>query len=246
MEEFVLENADTIKEGIYDAIDVSEKAMDEVETGFNEIIISDFEIVKVVPVDTFKEGRKFSDLMKEMPAWKDSNKSVMSGVIKTAKETPKAKQIASYESNGWKIIDTIVNDYEYYFIATDNMNTIDVCVYDNENLIAKFQFVRMYDTNMSKHQVKNAIVSAKYRGRGISYAVYNRIINNHVNVLCSDSFLTGKVGRGSFDIWNKIGKSSLHKYFYDKVNKNFTKVDSFRREDMNNENILFAASRHEL
>ncbi len=76
MEEFILENAEFIKENIYAAIDVSEKAMDEVESGFNEIVISDFQIVKVVPVTAFTESRKFSDLMKEMPAWKDGDKNI--------------------------------------------------------------------------------------------------------------------------------------------------------------------------
>ncbi len=54
MSEFVFENQETIKYGMYDAIDVSEEAMMEVETGFKEIVISDFKIIKVLPLDRFR------------------------------------------------------------------------------------------------------------------------------------------------------------------------------------------------
>jgi hypothetical protein len=54
MEQFILTNKESIKNNIYQAIDVSEEAMTEVETGFSEIVISNFKIVKIVPIDTFK------------------------------------------------------------------------------------------------------------------------------------------------------------------------------------------------
>lgn len=54
MEQFMLMNKESIKNNIYQAIDVSEEAMTEVETGFSEIVISNFKIVKIVPIGTFK------------------------------------------------------------------------------------------------------------------------------------------------------------------------------------------------
>ena len=55
--DFVLKNKRLIRDNIWKAIDVSKEtmAMEGVEEGFNEIVISDFEIVKIVDIDKFKK-----------------------------------------------------------------------------------------------------------------------------------------------------------------------------------------------
>jgi hypothetical protein len=62
MSQFVIDNKEIIKDNLYDAIDVSEEAMTEVEQGFSEIVISDFKIISVVPITNFNSSRNPQNL----------------------------------------------------------------------------------------------------------------------------------------------------------------------------------------
>jgi GNAT superfamily N-acetyltransferase len=239
MEEFVVENADNIKDNIYGAIDVSEKAMDEVETGFNEIVISDFEIVKVVPIETFKESRKFSDLMVEMPAWNDASKSLSDEIgDATLQDVLDAKT-----DSGFMTVDQFeFGDYVCWVMKRHREKAI-CCVVGHENKhIGEFDWY----LNPFGWTTESAVVHPEYQGRGIAFYVYKYVIENHMKTLYSDNHLTGEVGKGSFDVWAKLGRVFPYKYVYDSIEDIAEEVDGFTRDMMGDEDKLFVVSTEDI
>jgi GNAT superfamily N-acetyltransferase len=241
MEDFVLENAEFIKENIYAAIDVSEKAMDEVESGFNEIVISDFEIVKVVPVTTFTESRKFSDLMNEMPAWNDASKSLsddISGV------EPVMNVIDSKERGGFRTVDQFeIGEYVVWVMSRSREKALCCVVgYKGKVHVGEFDWY----LNPFGWTTESAVVHPSHQGRGIAFGVYKYMIERHMTTLYSDNHLTGEEGKGSFDIWAKLGRTFPYKYVYDGIEDIAEEVDGFTRDMMGDSDKLFVVSTEDI
>jgi GNAT superfamily N-acetyltransferase len=239
MEAFVVENADSIKDNIYGAIDVSEKAMDEVETGFNEIVISDFEIVKVVPIETFKESRKFSDLMVEMPAWNDASKSLSDEIgDATLKDVLDTKT-----HGGFSTVDQFeFGEYICWVMKRHREKAICCVVGHGNKHIGEFDWY----LNPFGWTTESAVVHPEYQGRGIAFYVYKYVIENHMKTLYSDNHLTGEVGKGSFDVWAKLGRTFPYKYVYDSIEDIAEEVDGFTRDMMGDSDKLFVVSTEDI
>jgi len=240
MEAFVVENADSIMDNIYGAIDVSGKAMDEVETDFNEIAISNFEIVKVVPIETFKELRKFSDLMVEMPAWKDGDK-----VISKYMGDKDVQTIDDWYAGKANVIDEFdVYDLHAKVFQTKQLNGYNVHLFDDEGRErAAFYW---YKEGRNPWATTSAAVEESYQGKGIAFAVYTYMIEKYMHTLMSDETLTGETGKGSFDLWVKLGKRYPYKYIYNTSSRRYRKVEGFTRDMMEDEVERFIVSEVEL
>jgi hypothetical protein len=240
MEAFVLENSESIKENIWSAIDVSEKAMDEVETGFNEIVISDFEIVKVVPIETFKENRSVSDMMNEMPAWNDGDKNISKYMGDRTREWTMERY------KGYEILEEFpIGDLSAIVFRNREQNMLNVHVMDtNDKEVGAFNW---YKEGRKPWATTSAAVAVAHQGKGMAYIVYTHMIDKYMHTLMSDQTLTGeKDGKGSFDLWVKLGKKYPFKYVYNSSSRRYRQVQEFTRDMMDDEVERFVISQYEI
>jgi uncharacterized protein YeeX (DUF496 family) len=182
----------------------------------------------------------------EMPDWNDGNKDISRYIKGEVDEIVKDKL-----ERGYTIVEenvSIRNSFAATILSRYNGRTLCVLVYfDKKDAINNREFVGEFywhhDAGMWK--TESVAVKEKYQGIGIAFNVYVYMIENYMQTLYSDTSLTGEVGKGSFDIWVKLGKYFPFKYVYDEEGNMLEAVDGFTREMMGDENIRFVVSTKE-
>lgn len=184
------------------------------------------------------ESRKFSDLMNEMPAWSDQDKAIASGIGKTHRMDIDAR----YKKKWKKIEDWRDGDYQYRVYASDSGKSLNLHVMYEYHEIAVFNWYR----EKRFWQTISAAVNINHQGKGIGLKVYTHMIDKYMHTLSSDNTLTGETGKGSFDLWVKLGKIYLYKYIYNENNNKLTPVDGFTRDMMQYDNEHFVVSTEDI
>lgn len=182
--------------------------------------------------------KKFSDLMNEMPAWSDQDKAIASGIGKTHRMDIDAR----YKKKWKKIEDWRDGDYQYRVYASDSGKSLNLHVIYEYHEIAVFNWYK--ETRF--WQTISAAVNINHQGKGIALKAYTHMIDKYMHTLSSDNTLTGETGKGSFDLWAKLGKIYPYKYIYNENNDKLTPVDGFNRDMMNYDNEHFVVSQYEI
>jgi hypothetical protein len=185
--------------------------------------------------------RKFSDLMTEMPAWNDANKSVADDLFYYGDE--RRQVIGGRLKSKFESIDIFkVGDFNCYSWK-NSYGQCSVDVFDSDdNKVGEFTWAN--DGGM--WTTESVAVSHDNQGKGIGFGVYKYMIQNVFKTLYSDYSLTGEVGKGSFDLWVKLGKVFPHKYIYNGEEDIAEEVDGFTRDMMGDDNIRFVVSMEDI
>ncbi len=183
--------------------------------------------------------RKFSDLMVEMPAWNDASKSLSDEIGDVSlKDVLDAKT-----DGGFMTVDQFeFGDYVCWVMKRHREKAICCVVGHGNKHIGEFDWY----LNPFGWTTESAVVHPEYQGRGIAFYVYKYVIENHMKTLYSDNHLTGEVGKGSFDVWAKLGRVFPYKYVYDSIEDIAEEVDGFTRDMMGDEDKLFVVSTEDI
>jgi GNAT superfamily N-acetyltransferase len=187
------------------------------------------------------ESRKFSDLMNEMPAWNDASKSLsddISGV------EPVMNVIDSKERGGFRTVDQFeIGEYVVWVMSRSREKALCCVVgYKGKVHVGEFDWY----LNPFGWTTESAVVHPSHQGKGIAFGVYKYMIERHMTTLYSDNHLTGEEGKGSFDIWAKLGRTFPHKYVYDSIDDIAEEVDGFTRDMMGDSDKLFIVSTEDI
>jgi GNAT superfamily N-acetyltransferase len=93
-----------------------------------------------------------------------------------------------------------------------------------------------------KWKTESVALAPEAQGKGIAFKIYVHAIENYMHTLYSDTSLTGETGKGSFDVWVKLGNHFQYKYVYNVDEDMLEEVSGFTRELMGDENVLFVVS----
>lgn len=172
--------------------------------------------------------------MVEMPRFYDGSKDLAATEFKN--NLKKIDLFKKHESKSHKNIDngTTKNGYDFsvFSYIEDIYPTVETEVFDPKNdykHIGSFKwFIR---EDKLGYQTEVALVHPDYQGNKISTQIYTYMIDNHFETLFSDSTLTGDTGKGSFQLWQKLGKM-YNSYIYVEDKQKLIEVDGFDRDDM--------------
>jgi hypothetical protein len=179
--------------------------------------------------------------MTEMPAWNDANKSVADDLFYYGDE--RRQVIGGRLKSKFESIDIFkVGDFNCYSWK-NSYGQCSVDVFDSDdNKVGEFTWAN--DGGM--WTTESVAVSHDNQGKGIGFGVYKYMIQNVFKTLYSDYSLTGEVGKGSFDLWVKLGKVFPHKYIYNGEEDIAEEVDGFTRDMMGDDNIRFVVSMEDI
>lgn len=183
--------------------------------------------------------KKSNNVINEMPAWNDAHKVISKDIGMSLKKLGLVRK-------------------EMQFIATDKFSvgnlkaiiwnrrssensTIIVDVVDDVKQIGEFIWYK----EDGKWMTESAGVMEEYQGKGISFNVYVHMIENHMKALYSDTSLTGEEGKGSFDLWVKLGRHFPYRYIYSINDDMIEEVNEFNRDMMNDDNTRFVVADEE-
>jgi GNAT superfamily N-acetyltransferase len=193
--------------------------------------------------------RTFKQFFNESPIFDDTNKSM-----------------------GERNSEDSLRDASNYRMAVELMNLVGstqrgdytIEVYKNKNKCEVFaldenkEVIGVLDCSLESHpslkikeipKVQSVYVYDEYQGKGIGITMYVFVIDIFGAIMSGYS-LTGEEGRGSFQLWTKLGISYPYKYIVSNIaSKNDIKikqVHDFTRENMTNSREYFIVSKEKL
>jgi hypothetical protein len=177
--------------------------------------------------------------LSEMPAWKDSDKDISAHM-----GTRDIQYVGDIHRRSSVIDEFDVSGLHAKVFQSRELNKYDVHLFDDTGK-EKASF-HWYKDGKKPWATTSAAVSSEYQGKGIAFTVYTYMIEKYMHTLMSDATLTGETGKGSFDLWMKLGKKYPYKYIYNTSNYRRTQVSDFTRDMMGNEKNRFVVSEVEL
>ena len=179
----------------------------------------------------------------EMPAWHDENKNLSRHMGKRHQKDVDA----AYKGKKGKKLDDFWLDDKYnvrvykveseFPVAGETGGHLDYHVmYDNHE-VAAFHWMKTptFWTTMT------AMVAPEHQGNGLAFKAYTFMIDKYMHALASDETLTGETGKGSFDLWVKLGKTYPYKYLYKSSNPpRLKQVKEFTRDMMGDDKWQWA------
>lgn len=188
------------------------------------------------------EGKKskFSDMMNEMPAWKDGDKKISDYM---GERTRKYVDDMHLSRRGEILEEFKVNGLPAVIYRNHEQNKLHVHIFVNDKEVAGFHW---WKEGKKPWATSSASVATEYQGKGIAYTVYTYMIDKYMHTLMSDETLTGETGKGSFDIWVKLGKKYPFKYIYNTSSRRYRQVQEFTRDMMDDEVKRFVVSEYKI
>ena len=177
----------------------------------------------------------------EMPAWNDGDKNISSYLgSRSINDVVRSKS----ESDDKVIEKFQFKDYVILVFTSKYENFYDLYIFLNDKEVAAFNWMKQ---GKGFWKTVSAAVSAQHQGTGLAIKAYTHMIDKYFHTLMSDATLTGETGgKGSFDLWAKLGKIYPFKYIINKHSKNLTPVNEFTRDMMGNDFEYFVVSQVEL
>jgi hypothetical protein len=176
----------------------------------------------------------------EMPAWNDANKNISTEIHGDMSRIIGKRMGQSFEQkNKFELVTNGGIRCKCILWERSGGRTVLVDVFNRDNdAIGEFCW---YNEGPGWRTESVGIVP-EYQGMGLAINLYIYMIEKYFQTLYSDSYLTGETGKGSFDVWVRLGKYFPHKYLYDRINKKYKEVDGFTRDMMGNPDISFVVS----
>lgn len=177
----------------------------------------------------------------EMPAWYDGHKDIARYIKGNIDDYVSRKM-----ENGFHEIEKdIPIRTSFAMNVYQRGKTLMAAIYlDNSEVVDHRAYAGefFWYNQDGKWNTESVAVNSRYQGLGLAFATYVYMIENHMHTLYSDVTLTGEEGKGSFDVWVKLGKYFNYKYIYNIEEDMLEAVDGFTREMMGDENIRFVVS----
>lgn len=186
-------------------------------------------------------NKKLIKLFLETPVWNDDSKvvskddAILNGADNarlTAKTYGKNPVFSS--TNNSKYGKYVLQIWEYVLpAAPKKVNVVVFCLL--ENSIAGYiraEIVKNEEEVSKFPTIDISLVKDQYQGGGMGSSMYDALMAKYGG-LKSDTTLTGQEGKGSFDIWEKLG-DSYNSYLYDEDKKKIKAVPKFTRRMMVN------------
>jgi hypothetical protein len=177
--------------------------------------------------------------LSEMPAWNDANKNISKEIFGDVSSIISKRMDQSFTKKGK--FELIASSERFTCIVWERSGgkTILVDVFNKaQDAIGEFCWYK----NAYGWKTESVGIVTEYQGRGIAINLYIYMIENYFGALYSDNYLTGETGKGSFDVWAKLGRYFPHKYLYSPENRKYKEIPEFTREMMGNPDILFVVS----
>ena len=181
------------------------------------------------------------DVVTEMPAWNDGDKNIGNYMGKRHRMDVDSQ----YEKRGNKLEDFFSDNYQIRVYSNKLENELNYYVIFEYHEVAAFNWIK--DGKFWK--TVSAAVAPEHQGKGLAFKAYTHMIDKYMHTLSSDSTLTGETGgKGSFDLWVKLGKTYPFKYIYNREpsSRKLTKVDGFTRDMMEYDFERFIVSDRDL
>jgi hypothetical protein len=178
--------------------------------------------------------------MVEMPVWNDDDKVISKYM--GDKDIEKINDRYFQKAN---VIDGFnVQDLYAKVFQTKQSNGYNVHLFDGDG--KEMCAFHWYKDGKKPWTTTSATVADKYQGKGIAFFVYTYMIDKYMHTLSSDDTLTGENGKGSFDLWVKLGKRYPYKYIYNNSSRRYKRVEGFTRDMMGYEGESFVVSQHQI
>lgn len=192
-------------------------------------------LLKKATVESVSVLKKFleSNLL-EMPAWNDGNKDISKYIVKQNKR----EVLKGLETRGMDLVEKFKLG-EYDVEVWTRGDNIQIHMYDS-GLVHIGEFI-WYNED-GKWKTESVALAQSAQGKGIAFKIYIHAIENYMHTLYSDTSLTGETGKGSFDVWVKLGNHFQYKYVYNVDEDMLDEVTGFTRDMMGDENVLFVVS----
>jgi GNAT superfamily N-acetyltransferase len=177
----------------------------------------------------------------EMPAWNDGDKNIGNYMGKRHRMDVDSQ----YEKRGKKLEDFRMDNYQIRVYTNKLENELNYYAFYDYHEVAAFNWIK--DGKFWK--TISAAVAPEHQGKGLAFKAYTHMIDKYMHVLSSDATLTGETGgKGSFDLWVKLGKTYPFKYIYNREpsSRKLTKVDGFTRDMMEYDFERFIVSQYDL
>lgn len=187
-------------------------------------------------------NKKLIKLFLETPVFNDDSKAVSKdeAILNGADnsrlnaKTYGKKPIFSSTHKSLKHGKYILQIWEYVLPASPKkVNVVVFCLVDNS--IAGYIRAEIVKTDevVSKFPtIDISLVKDEYQGDGMGSSMYAALMTNYGGMK-SDTTLTGESGKGSFDIWEKLG-NKYNSYLYDEDKGKIKQVPNFTRKMMVN------------
>jgi len=170
----------------------------------------------------------------EMPAWNDGNKDISNYVVKQNKR----EVLSMLNRRGMTLVDEF-NISGYKAETWSRRDNLQIHLYNAEGThVGEF----IWYTEDGQWKTESVALAPEAQGKGIAIKLYIYAIEEFMKTLYSDTSLTGETGKGSFDVWVKLGKYFNFKYVYNEEENMLEAVDEFTRDMMGSENIRFVVS----
>jgi hypothetical protein len=222
-------------------LDFARKNEGKVKIDYNKIVrrLIDLRNQVLLKIKDYSKTSNSDEQLKETPVWDDTNKDIsksmgMRSISKVFQIMNNSQLIKEFEFNG----------YKFLVFTNKAKGSLNIFILLDDIEIGEFSW---YLTD-NMWQTVSASVADKHQGKGLAYKAYTFAIDNYLNTLMSDYSLTGETGgKGSFDLWVKLGKTYQFKYLHDiRKPKNFQPVKEFTRDMMGDQNIRFVVSKTNL
>jgi len=170
----------------------------------------------------------------EMPAWNDGNKDIANYVVKQNKR----EVLSTLSRRGMSLVDEF-NISGYKAETWSRRDRLHIHLYSTEGThVGEF----IWYNEDGQWKTESVALAPEAQGKGIAIKLYIYAIEEFMKTLYSDTSLTGETGKGSFDVWVKLGKYFQFKYVYNEEENMLEAVDEFTREMMGDENHRFVVS----